>query len=147
MPTPPYIGDFYDLSDKMPYAEIERALTDNDGNDAIGVWGLIQTGVADEINGLLAPRYNRNTPDTLHPRLVTAAKWLTLETLFMRRGLYGEANPATSKADAERKALREIGSGKVILDAVSPLPLAPTGAAAAATTENLKTRPSSGLMC
>ena len=132
-----------ELTDKMPLGDIVQACTDKSNQQSPEeVWEAICTGVAEDIDGLLAPRYSHPFPAPIHPRLKTAARWMTLESLYLRRGLYGEANPATSKADAERKALREIGSGKILLDATTPQPVAPAGSAGAATTETLTTKPS-----
>lgn len=136
-----------DLVDKMPQADIIQACTDSTLTPT-QVWDAICLGVSEEIDGLMAPRYARPFPDPVHPRLKTVARWLTLEALFIRRGLYGESNPATATANKERDALRQIGSGKVLLDVATPAPLAPTGTAAAATTEELNTKLSNGrLFC
>jgi hypothetical protein len=136
-----------DLVDKMPQADIVQACTDSTLTPA-QVWDAICLGVSEEIDGLMAPRYARPFPDPVHPRLKTVARWLTLEALFIRRGLYGESNPATATANKERDALRQIGAGKVLLDLATPAPQVPAAAAAAATTEELNTKPgSSRLMC
>lgn len=135
-----------ELTNAMPLTQIIEAVTDRSNQQTPSeVWDAIQEAVTEEIEGLLAPRYSRPFPDPVHPRLKTAARWITLETLYMRRGLYAEANPATPKADAERKALRDIGTGKVMLDVTGPLPTTPTGTtAAAASTEQMQTKPSGG---
>lgn len=136
-----------ELTDKMPLGDIVGACTDKTNQQTPEeIWDAIQASVTEEIEGLLAPRYAHPFPEPVHPRLKTAARWITLETLYIRRGVYGEANPATSKADAERKALREIGTGKVLLDYTTPTPATPTGTASAATTEDLRTKPSGGRM-
>jgi hypothetical protein len=132
-----------DLVDKMPQADIIQACTDSTLT-AAQVWDAICLGVSEEIDGLMAPRYARPFPDPVHPRLKTVARWLTLEALYIRRGIYGEANPATATANKERDALRQIGAGKVLLDATSPAPRAPTGTTSAATTADLQSKPSSG---
>ncbi len=137
-----------ELTSAMPLKDIIAACADKSNQQTESeIWDAIQTAVTEEVEGLLAPRYARSEqiPETAHPRLKTAARWITLETLYLRRGAYGEANPATAKADAERKALRDIGTGKVLLDIQSPLPAMPTATtAAAASTEEMKTKPSGG---
>ena len=138
---PAYITQL-ELTDKMPLADIVEACTDKDAvQTPAEIWTAICEGVSEEIDGLLAPKFTHPFPDPIHPRIKTAARWFTLETLYVRRGVYGEANPATTKADAERKALRDIGTGKVLLDAVGPLPTTPAASVAPmAATEDMTSK-------
>lgn len=132
MPVTAYVTQL-ELTSIMPLEDIRDACADGAGEQTPEeVWDSICQSVSEEIDGLLAPRYTHPFPDPVHPRLKTAARWITLETLFFRRRMMGDANPATVKADAERKALREIGTGKVLLDATAPLPQAPAPSVAAA---------------
>ncbi|MES2707131.1 MAG: phage protein Gp36 family protein [Verrucomicrobiota bacterium] len=133
-----------ELTGVMPLEKIHDACSDQTSQQSPEeVWDSICATVSEEIDGLMAPRYAHPFPDPVHPALKTAARWITLEALYIRRGIYAEANPATAKADTARKSLRDIGSGKVLLDAVSPLPAAPAASIApAAATEPMNTKPS-----
>lgn len=135
-----------ELTSFMPLKQIQEACQDRSGEQSPEeVWQSLCQAVSDEIDGLMAPRYARPFPEPAHPTLKTAARWLMLEFLYVRRGVMADANPATSKADAARKSLRDIGSGRILLDVSGPLPAQPAASVApAAATESLITRPSCG---
>ena len=134
-----------ELSSQMPLAEIVNACTDKDNQQsAEQVWDNITQAVSDEIDGYLAPRYVRPFPDPLHPKLKTAARWLSLEILYTRRGIYNDQNPATAKADLLRAELKDIGAGKTLLDILSPAPATAPANAPAAATEEMRTKPRNG---
>lgn len=132
-----------ELTDVMPMANIREACEDEAHEiTPEETWRAICDGVADEIHGLLAPRYVWPFPEPVQPTVKTAARWLTLERLYMRRGMYGDANPAAKQAEKTRAHLAAIGAGKILLDAVAPLPAAPPAPLApAAVTAPMLTRP------
>jgi len=135
-----------DLYADMPQMHVEAALDDRPEAGSAGraarmaaAWDAVLTSVGDEINGLLAPRYNYPHPEPLQPLLKTAARSLALEKLFNRRQMFGENNPARGAADAARTHLRQIGSGKILLDA-GTVPVVPSGTAAAACGDDLRSK-------
>lgn len=114
-----------ELVGEMPLADIEAALTDGGASDMETVWTSLGESVAEEIHGLLAPRYSYPFADPVQPTVKSASRTLTLYRLYKRRGLTGDANPMKEEANAVRAHLRNIGTGKFLLDASSPQPAAP----------------------
>lgn len=114
-----------ELTGRMPEEEITKGLTDGGVSDPDAVWDALCQDVADEIHGLLAPRYSYPFPAPVQPTIKTAARTLTLYGLWGRRGLNGDANPVKEAAESARSHLRGIGSGKILLDATNgPQPAA-----------------------
>ena len=114
-----------ELLGEMPQEDIERALDDGGSADLESVWDALSQSVADEIHGFLAPRYHYPFDAPFQPTIKAAARTLTLFRLYKRRGVSGDANPMKEEAEAVRLHLRQIGTGKVLLDAASPQPATP----------------------
>jgi len=114
-----------ELTGRMPLEDITAALSDGGSSDPDDVWEMLADSVADEINGLLAPRYAYPFAEPVQPTVKTAARTLSLYALFSRRGLNGDSNPMKDEAATIRAHLKNIGAGKILLDAGSPPPATP----------------------
>lgn len=111
---------------KLPKSKLDDALLDEDDEITTDeekaekreqVWNSIAEGAAMEIDGYLAQQYTVPFSDPV-PALVKAASLIfVLETLFQRRGYYGDENLYTTQASGWRVKLDLIGKGKEPLQA------------------------------
>lgn len=107
-----------DLSGLIPGAFAAEALDDDgDGVADTGVWTQIAADVARFIDGVLGGRFAVPFTAPLPAIVVSAAKVLACEQLYIRRGRKAEDNPFASQASAVRKQLASIAIGK---EALSP---------------------------
>ena len=105
-----------DVEIDIPPAFLIQALDDDgDGIEDPGLWDAILAGTDAEIDGFLSRRYP--LPLAVSPPALRAgAAVLVCERIHGRRGLHGEKNPFTKRAEDFRKLLESIASGKASLD-------------------------------
>lgn len=105
----------------LPPAFLTEALDDDrDASADSGLLDAVIQAAGDEIDGLLSPSYDVPFTDTPLPALVrSAARILTCEALWLRRGHSGDANPWTSRANDVRRRLEDAGRGDVALTATT----------------------------
>lgn len=116
-----------DLDGKIPAQLLLQALDDNgDGLADDGVWDKIVVDVESAINSRLEGNYAIPLAAPVPAIISEAAKVLAAEAIYLRRGLAGQQNPWVEQADAMRKRLEEIGSGKLPLTPVTT-PQGPAG--------------------
>ena len=102
-----------DLDGKVPASMLLQALDDNnDGVEDDGIWDSVVRGVQDAIDGFLEANFTVPLEEPLPAIVREAAKILTAEAVYMRRGLSGDQNPWIKQADAMRTRLEAIGSGE-----------------------------------
>lgn len=103
-----------DLSAEIPADFVTQALDDDaDGVPDAGVWELVAAAVDRSVDAYLGRRYA--VPLTMSPLpavVAQAALVFACELLHQRRGMSGEKNPYTKRADAWRKTLERIASGE-----------------------------------
>jgi phage gp36-like protein len=116
-----------DLDGKIPAQLLLQALDDNgDGLADDGVWDKIVLDVESAINSRLEGNYAIPLAAPIPAIISEAAKILAAEAVYLRRGLTGDQNPWVKQADAMRKRLEDIGSGKLPLTPATN-PQGPTG--------------------
>ena len=116
-----------DLKGKVPAQLLLQALDDNgDGVADDGVWDEIIVDVESAINSRLEGNYAIPLAEPIPAIISEAAKILAAEAVYLRRSLTGDQNPWVKQADAMRKRLEDIGSGKLPLTPVTN-PQGPTG--------------------
>lgn len=104
------------VSAKLPTQFLTEALDDDrDSEIDPAVWEAVADGAAREVDGFLAMKYSVPFMGDLPAVVITASLYFVMETLYDRRGFTGEKNPYMARAEAERKKLREIGSGALPL--------------------------------
>lgn len=107
----PYLAST-DLHGLLPPAFVAEALDDDrDGSADSGVWDAVEEDAAGQIDSRLGGRYSVPFTAPLPAVVVEAAKVFACELLYQRRGMSGEANPWTARANAMRKRLEAIGDG------------------------------------
>ncbi len=103
-----------DLSAEIPADFVLQALDDDgDGVADSGVWDQIAAAADRAVNAYVGRRYG--VPVTLDPLpdvITQAALIFACELLYQRRGLHGEKNPFTKRANGWRDALDRIAAGK-----------------------------------
>jgi len=132
---PPGAGRIYfmsyilitDLDGKIPAQLLLQALDDNgDGVADDGVWDKLVVDVESAINSRLEGNYAIPLAAPIPAIISEAAKILAAEAVYLRRGLAGDQNPWLKQADAMRKRLEDIGSGKLPLTSATN-PQGPAG--------------------
>ena len=104
---------------KLPLDFVTEALDDDrDGVIDAGVWEAVSNGAGEEVDGFLAMRYPTPFTEPFPAIVTTASLYFVMETLYDRRGITGEKNPYLTRAEAERKKLRDIGNGDTPLTPV-----------------------------
>lgn len=105
-----------DLHGFLPPQFVVEALDDNgDGQVDEDSWAAVQKAAVQEVDGILGQRYKTPFKHPF-PSIVThAARIFAAEQLYARRGMAGDKNPWTARADEERKKLRLIAEGKAPL--------------------------------
>lgn len=102
---------------EIPEPVLRDALDDDgDGQADAGLLDQIIVNASDEINGLIGGRYT--TPLVTPPSVVKrAALVFSCEAVYRRRRNGDDQNPYRKTADALRQVLKDIGAGKLSLDA------------------------------
>jgi len=123
-----------------PVFLIEALDDDADGHEDSGLYDELAAAANAACDEFLARRYP--VPMTPVPAMVSnAAKIFAAEMIYQRRGLYGDKNPFTNRADAHRVTLENIATGKVTFGAAA----APTASPISIITESAGTVPASRL--
>jgi phage gp36-like protein len=101
--------------------QMVRALDDDgDGVADAGAWEAVEAAAASQVDGRLGQRYGTPVAAPLPALVQEAADVFVAEILYLRRGLAGDANPWTARADAMRARLERIGRGEEPLTATAP---------------------------
>ncbi len=109
-----------DLHGLLPPAFVAEALDDDrDGMEDGGVWDVVEADAASQIDSRLGGRYTVPFAEPLPAVVVESAKIFACELLYLRRGMAGEANPWTARANGMRKRLEAIGDGSQPLSPTS----------------------------
>lgn len=107
----PYITKA-DIAAKIPHQHLVEALDDdNDGQVDPGKMDEVLADASDAVDAILGQRFAVpfEKPTKL---IIQAAKYFCLETLFERRGYFGENNPFTTRANSLRSKLTKIADGQ-----------------------------------
>ena len=102
----------------IPARFLTDALDDDESGTAdtgllTAIFGVVDT----EIDGMISPSVTVPITGTVPQTIRTAATVLTCETIYLRRGITGDANPWTERAKDTRDLLERIGRGEVSIDA------------------------------
>ncbi len=108
----------------MPYttqAEIEASIPpqflrqalddDGDGSADPGLLDQIILNASSEVDAFLGQRYSTPFTSPFPAVVATAARIIVLESLYLRRGMSGDANPWEARAKQIRVRLSRIGKG------------------------------------
>lgn len=105
-----------DLSNLIPAEFIVEALDDDgDGTADAGAWDGVAEEAGQEIDSYLEQRYALPLSEPYPARVIQAAKIFACEILYKRRGIHGDKNPFSARAERHRKALANIASGDAAL--------------------------------
>lgn len=107
---------YNDIAALIPPDFLVQALDDNgDGAADDGLFDTIEGLAEDDINAFLGVRYALPLDQPYPPVVVSAARALTCEKLYDRRGIGPDKNPWTAKANAARAVLKAISLGETPL--------------------------------
>lgn len=103
-----------DVLAHIPEAFLTQALSDDPASEgeSPGIWESIQAVAEAEVDGYLGARFAVPFADPVPDVVRMACLMILLETLYSRRGSYGDANPYTARAEAVRSKLGRIGKGE-----------------------------------
>jgi phage gp36-like protein len=97
----------------IPRQLVGQALNDDGvGGEDAGAWESVAEAVQTAIDGPLSQRYAVPFSGTLPPLVTQAALVLAAETIYLRRGISGDNNPWTARANAIREDLAAVASGE-----------------------------------
>jgi len=101
-----------DLTADIPPDFITQALDDNgDGAQDEGLWDLIASRIAEEIDGAIGRRYSLPLVEPYPEFVTSSAKTLACDKLYKRRGIEDMKNPWAKAAAAVRATLKDIMLG------------------------------------
>lgn len=102
-----------DIEASLPPQFLDQALDDDgDGSPDDALLDLIIQQVQTEIDGTLGQRFNTPFADPPPSLVRDAARILTLDELYRRRGLAGQQNPWSTRARELRDRLEAIARGE-----------------------------------
>ena len=137
----PYITQA-DLATLIPADFIIQALDDDSDRAAdAGAWDAVEAEAAQAVDAYLEQRYTLPLATPVPSLVIQSAKIFACEILMQRRGLIGDKNPFTARANRLRTQLDEIASGERELTPSSGTAQAPS---IATITEPAGTVPASG---
>lgn len=97
---------------QVPSEYISQAMDDDgEGGADSGVWDAISVAVSDAVDGPLGQRYDVPFSSPFPAIVKQAARVYCAEMLFLRRGVNGDNNPWTDRADNMRSKLDRIADG------------------------------------
>jgi hypothetical protein len=107
----------YIIQDEMegmiPGEYLHQALDDNtDGHDDAWIWDKVLRQAEERVHMHLAQRYTTPLPSPYPDIVLYAVKVFSAEALYLRRGMSGDSNPWTKRAEALDKKLSAIGNGE-----------------------------------
>jgi phage gp36-like protein len=113
------------LETLIPPAFIVEALDDNgDGAEDTGLYDEIAAAAVSACDAYLIRRYTLPIAP-VPPIVAEAAKIFAAEMLYQRRGIHGDQNPFTARANAQRTTLEHLATGAITLGATAPTAAAP----------------------
>lgn len=114
----PYIEE-NDVIPDLPQRFLDEALAD--GQDVVTFEAIAQRA-SEAVDGILAARYAVPLDEDSDSFAVAkeAARIFALETLYKRRGYFGDQNPWTEQAKEQREFLRKVASKKAELAPGTP---------------------------
>ena len=105
---PAYI-QIEDLGADIPAKFLTQALDDNgDGAADVGAWDLVATTASEDVDAYLEGRFAVPFVAPVPALVKSATRVFALEKLYAKRGVTGNANPWTKKADGLRELLTAI---------------------------------------
>lgn len=108
----PYVAQA-DLGTLIPPEQVIEALDDDgDGLADAGRWGEVAADASEAVDAYLERRYSLPLPEPVPAIVSQAARIFAAEILHQRRGLHGDKNPLTKRADDFRRRLDRIARGE-----------------------------------
>jgi phage gp36-like protein len=97
----------------IPAQHLVEALDDDrDGSADAGLLDSVIAQASQAVDAFLSPRYDVPFDDPAPSPVAESAFVFVCELLYQRRGLHGDENPFTERADAWRKKLEAIAKGE-----------------------------------
>ena len=97
---------------QVPSEYITQAMDDDgEGGADSGVWDQVSAAVSDAVDGPLGQIYDVPFSTPLPAIVKQAARVFCAEMLYLRRGVSGDKNPWTARADKIRAKLDRIATG------------------------------------
>lgn len=102
-----------EIEASIPPAYLRQALDDDaDGAADDGLLGQVIANASNEVDAILGQRYTVPFSSPFPAVVAAATRIFVLETLYLRRGHSGEANPWEARAKDIRARLSRIGKGE-----------------------------------